>query len=660
MIGTALLVLQAAMPGPMLGARVETILPRTPIPREGQVAVLTATSADTVYVGDQLEILTTAWFPVSVRQRLRRPPTLRPPTLNGVYSLPVVTLPGAAASRTVGETDYELFASHQVVFPLTPGTLRVPAAELSFTLPGGRPLFGEDRTDDRRSPVRTVVVLPLPATGRPGGFVGQVARDLTLRWQLGSPTMRVGESFAVDLVIAGRGNLNIWNTPAIAWPGGVRVYPDEVTATPSWQGGRLGGARRARYLLLADSVGSLRLPEVRISYFDPAVRRYREVAVGSVVIPVLPPAAVGPPRQPPGWLPARDIPWPQRILRGAPLTLLLLGLAGPVLAVAMLVVRGRRGRPDPAPMVPPLERFERLLQRACGEELAVDPRLVTQRLRRVGVPRRDAEAATALHERLRRVRYGRQADAAGEGTLSGDAAAWLSRLPARVARRYLAVFLALVAGGPAGVAAQEADPARRYADGAWDAAAAAQADAVRRHPDDATARHNLAAALWMAHRDGEAAAALLEAYRLAPRDAAIRRLWGEMARTHQQIRPLAPPLPVTPGEAMLAGLAAWILAWLGLGLGWRRAALGCGVAALMLAGGGVAVERSRARPAALVTQAVPLRLSPHGLAPVTGTVDGLAHVPVEDRQPGWVRVRDPLGRSGWVPETAVAELRQLD
>lgn len=656
-----LLLLQATMPGPTVAARVEALLPRSPIPREGQVAVLTTSSVDTVWLGDQLEILTTAWFPVSIRQRLRRPPTLRPPTLNGVYGYPVVTLPGTAAQRTIGETDYDLFASHQVVFPLTSGRLTIPAAELSFSLPGGRPLFGEDRLDERRSPLRTVTVRALPIAGQPEGFTGAVARDLRVAWRLSAPNSRVGELFAADLLVGGQGNLTLWATPEIAWPEGVRVYPDRVDEAPDWREGRLGGVRRTRFLLLADSTGSITLPAVRFPYFDPLAGRYREVTASAVVVPVLPAIAADSPRNVPAWVVERPAGFASRVVGNWWGVLLALAALAPLAAGWYARTRQRRRRAGPPRRLSAEERFEHLVARLGGEPAASDPRLLSGALRRAGVSRADAEAAVTLHERLRRQRFAPGLDRdAPDGGLSRDTEGWLKRLPTRLVGRHPGLICLAMMLAAQAVMAQSLDPRELYRDGAWEAAVTAQQAVVRASPSSGTAWRNHAAALWMARRDGEAAAALLEAYRLAPRDGGIRQLWSEVALSHQQIRPLAPALPVTPPELMAAGFLLWLVASGLLAAGARRWAAGLAVGAVLVAGAGVSVERARSRPAALTAHAVPLRLSPHGLAPTLGMVDGLALVPLEDARPGWVRIVDPLGRRGWVPAAAVAPLRRLD
>lgn len=656
-----LFALQAVMPGSAVAARVDALLPRVPLPREGQVAVFATASADTIYAGDQLEILTTAWFPVAVRQRLRRPPMLRPPSLSGVYSLPVITLPGVAALRTIGETSYELFASHQLVFPFAPGPLTVPAAELAFSMPGTRGFFGEDRLDERRSPERTIVVRPLPAGGRPAHFNGAVARELSVSWRLGAPNMRVGELLAVDLRIAGQGNLNLWPVPAVEWPAGLRVYPDRVTEVPEWRGGRLGGERRARFLLLADSTGSITLPAVRVAHFNPGTARYHEAFTAPVVIPVLPPRVAATPRAAPLWVVERPPPIAVRVVERWGTLVLILGALVPVAAGAADWLRARRRR-RPTPVVAGADaRFERLLETLADDPSAAAATGLAAALRRAGISRADADTAVALHEQLRRRRFAPdRISSEGDDDFVQAAARWLRRVPSRIGRRVGGGVVLFWLGAPGGAVAQAPDPAALYREAAWEAAVAAQREVVRATPRAATAWRNYATALWMARRDGAAAAALLEAYRLEPRNGGVRRLWGELALTYRQLRPLAPVVPLTPQELLLGGAAIWVVAAVGWVAGRRRLALAAGGLALLLATAGVGIDRARRQPAALTAEVTPLRLSPHGLAPLLGTVDGLALVPVEAEVSGWIRVRDPLGRRGWVREASVVRLRRLD
>lgn len=664
MITAALLLLQAAMPGSTVATRVESILARSPVPREGEVAVITSASADAIYAGDQLEVLTTAWFPAAVRERLRRPPTLRPPSLSGVWSLPVITLPGVAASRTIGETVYDLFASHQVVFPVAAGRLVIPAAELGFSLPGGRQFFGDERRDERRSAERVVTVLPLPAAGRPPGFAGPVARDLRIAWRVATPNARVGELLTVDILVGGEGSLSLWGAPEVEWPAGVRVYPDRVDEAPEWRGSRLGGIRRFRFLLLADSAGSVTLPALRYGFFDPLARGYRTAAAPAMVVPILPSVAPAQPRTPPALLPERPAAWPRRLVdQGTPILLLLLA-AGPLLVVAAEWRRRRAGSVRP-PVAQALVRFERLLDRLVGETAEREPAALAASLRRAGLERSAADGAAHLHERLRQLRFARpEARPGREGELAEEAARWFEGLPEPMKRLVrpggVAALVLLALALP--TAAQAPSPSELYAGEAWEAAVQAQHRVARAAPTSATAWFNYGAALWMARRDGEAAAAWLHAYQLAPRNGAVRRAWDELALSQEQVRALAPAVPVTAEELMTAGAGLWLAACVLLAgrPARRRLAGGLALVATLAGATGVALRVHRAAPTVFTTQSAPLRLSPHGLADVVGTVDGFAQVPLEAAQDGWVRVRDHAGRRGWLPAAVVASPRGLD
>lgn len=662
MISLALVLLQVAMPGSTVSTRVESLLARAEYPREGDVAVITTASVDTVYVGDQVEIMTVAWFPTAVRERLRRPPTLRPPSLNGVWSLPVVILPGVAARRQVGETGYDLYASHQVVFPVSPGRLVVPAADLAYSSPASRQFFGDERREDRRSRERTIVVLPLPEARRPAGFAGPVGRGLQVSWRIATPNARVGELLPVDLLIRGEGNLSLWGPPPLEWPAGVRVYPDRATEFPGWRGSRMAGTRQFRFLLLPDSAGSVTLPEIRYPHFDPLQRSYRTAVAAPVLIPILPSIAPAENRAPPPLLLETAPAWTLQLVEDRAAALAGAVVLAPLLALLLVAWRRRapgEGKPLPAQA---LTRFELVVSRLAGPAGEREPARMGQALRRVGVSREESERAVALHERIRSMRYARPESRGGsEQELAEESARWLARLPSRLVRRWLgAAMVVLLAGASLVDGAQVPSPSRLYGEGAWEAATRAQAGQMTPGDRSATAWYNLGAMRWMAHHDAGAAAAWLEALRLAPRNPTVRRGWSELALRHQQARDWEPMLPVTPAELIVAGVGLWCLAMLVLAWPRRRVAAGMAMVGALIVTVGMAVRATRQGVEAVTVATAPLRAAPHGVAETTGTVDGVVLVQVEDTDGAWVRVRDPRGRQGWLPAAAVVMVRGLD
>jgi hypothetical protein len=59
-------------------------------------------------------------------------------------------------------------------------------------------------------------------------------------------------------------------------------------------------------------------------------------------------------------------------------------------------------------------------------------------------------------------------------------------------------------------------------------------------------------------------------------------------------------------------------------------------------------------PLALVLDDVPLRVSPHGRAPALSPLEGGSAVRIVRHAQGWVLVRAPGEREGWLPDEAVA------
>jgi hypothetical protein len=155
------------------------------------------------------------------------------------------------------------------------GKVKIPGAGLSFSVPAGRQYFSEEKPYSLTSSERFLVVTPLP----PGG-PGPVAQGLVLSYELRPEPARAGEPLRVDLVLSGVGNSALWPRPVVPWPDGSRGYAEDVEDSPRLSGGLVGGSRRFRFVVIADSAGSLALPEVQYDYFDPAAGWRSATAVG--------------------------------------------------------------------------------------------------------------------------------------------------------------------------------------------------------------------------------------------------------------------------------------------------------------------------------------------------------------------------------------------
>jgi hypothetical protein len=642
------------------------LIPRVPSPRVGGPSVFTVASASTVYAGDQVDVLTAAWLPRSLRLRLRQPPTLSPPALPGVWSTPRRAVPGAVASRVVDGENYDLFVGFQTVYPLDPGALPIPPARLTWMQPSGRQYFSEERRESVESGPLTLTVRPLPDAGRPAGFDGPVARDLRIEYRLAQGAARAGAVLPVEIALSGAGNLPLWPTPKVSWPSGIRVYEEGSEITPRTAGPRLGGSKTFKFSVVPDSAGTLSLPALEYSYFDPAPATYRLARALSIAIPVLDALPVADRRsalpieqEGPPSLPVRIVTLPWSALAA------LISL--PILAMAAMTLRRRYPRKRAAPVSgpDPAHRLDALLELLAPPDARPSPVALAGALRAAGIDREGAERLVRLHAELVAQRFGRESTGQPSSELLRDIDDALGRLPravrwrggpipALVSGMLAAAILAPALHGQSGI--------ELYTHGEYAAAAQAFRQAANAKPWSAALWYDVAASEYLARRDANSAAALLAARQLAPRDPRVDALWNALAREHEPLRRAGTVWPLTAEECLAAALLlVWIGAPLFLILRRRRwlSAIPLLLAVAVAAAGFIRRAERRA-PRAVLAGGASLRLSPHGLAPERGTIPSFSVVRLERRVGRWWLILTQQGIEGWVPEEILSLAPALD
>jgi hypothetical protein len=633
-------------------------------PSAGQAAVDLIVSADTIRVGEQIDVITAAWFPRDLRLQLRRPPTLQPPVVDGVWTYPQSTPAGIAATRSVGGRWYDLFLAHQVVFPLLPGAVVIPRATLKYSTPVALQFFSQEERFALTSRADTIVIQALPESGRPAGFTGAIGSGLALDRRITPVAARVGEGVAVELSLTGEGNTALWPAPAMQWPPGARAYSDKVEERVGVTEGRIGGTKTFRYLVVPDSAGALALPAISYAYFDLAANRYLAAVLPTTSVPVAPGGeATASTALPPPLLRAGKPSVAWRAGHRVPDWVWLLVLVAPP---AVLGLRGRWSLPRRR--VAPRRRSD---LKSAEEELEVVVRtLVPDAQRRSGaglaaaVRAAGADASlagrvAAARERLLARRYGPAAAAAEDAELATEVRELVRLLGGSLrgwAGRGAALVPLLAAIWFSGLRAQTPSPEALYEAGSSRAAAEEFSHRAGREPAVAAHWYNLGAAYYRMGHDGRARAAWLQARRLAPRSGAVT----------QALRLTPPPdatsgrwswtPPVSPEELLLWGALGWIAGWLGwifrprVRERWLVLLVFSGAAVLA----GLALRAWLREPLAVVLERTTLRLSPHGLAPAVTSLDSGSAVRILRSAPGWVMVEAPGAQRGWLGDAAVA------
>jgi oxygen tolerance protein BatD len=639
-----------------LSLRLARLLDRAPVPGGlDEAAVSVVVSDDSVVVGEQVDVVTIAWFDREIRQQLRRAPTVEGPRMEGVWSYPQPAPGGIAASRRVGGRWYDLFVLHQVVFPLQPGRVVVAPARLQYSMPLAFQFFSQEERYSLLSDTARFAVGPLPGAGRPADFTGAVAQDLSVVQSLSPPAGRQGEAFSFEVTLKGSGNVSLWPLPAHTWPPELRAYSEGTRDAITVADGRLGGRKTFRFLLVPDSAGEIQLPAIPYTYFDPVQRAYHTATAEPMNIMVAPRGE---------GQASRPAPPPIRLDRREPLaTALRSALPGPSAWLLVILpplvffarrMRWRRRRleapPRPAdPLADAERRLDALLATLVEDPVEREAGL-REALSRAGIARPLVERIARSRSAIRGLRYGGMADQSA-AALCREAESVLAALAARPAlrRRMLSAGLLVVAVGlPAGMVGQSGP--ELYEAGAYHAAGDAFARQAAQEPAVPAHWLNLGAARYREGDDAAALAAWVSAARLRPRDPATLRALD--------LVPAADPgsgrwlwvAPASADELWLIATIAWIAGWLGMAAAGRARGRWLVVlaGAALVGGFGATLDRWYHRPLAVVRSGGSLRRSPHELAPTVGELPRLAVVLERGDRGAWLEVIDAEGRRGWI------------
>ncbi len=559
-----------------LNARVQRILQQAPSPpAAGRVALTLILSSDTVLLGEQVDVLTAAWFPRDLRLQLRRPPTLEAPQIEGVWNYPQPTPSGIAASRNIGGVWYDVFVVHQVIFPLAPGAVQINPAALRYSVPLAIQFFSQEERYTLSSTNAVITVLPLPEENRSVWFSGAIGHQLTLRRSVTPGSGRVGEPLNIELTVSGEGNVALWPAPAFRWPPEIRAYSDRVEEKSSLIQGRLAGTKTFHYLVVPDSAGTLLLPSIRYAYFDPSTRSYPLTELEATSVGIARGAVAGAPKAlPPGLLYHQKPALAWRLMHAVPpIVIILFVVLLPLVWLGAPVVRRLRRRAEPVPPRDELAFLHRELGRALeqlGLSAGTGGTALRHALQQAGVPPTLVRETVEWQERLQAARF-----AAGEGghraTLIRGAGVVLAKLREWCdavrgsAGRAAAIVLVLLLAAP--LRGQAPPPEQLYEAGALAEASAGFAARARAEPAVAAHWYNLGAARFREGEAGRALAAWTTALRLTPRDRHVRQALRLVPPADAESAARLWTAPVTPEELGLIALVAWTVGWLGLIVG---------------------------------------------------------------------------------------------
>jgi hypothetical protein len=551
-----------------------------------------------------------------------------------------------------------------VVFPLAPGPFEIGPARVTYSVPVTTSFLSREVRHEPQSDPIPIEVLPQPDVGRPGGFSGAAGAAMSLTFESSAEELSVGDAGLVAATVAGRGNVALWPEPAFVWPAGLRVYPEGVDIELARTDGLVGGIKRFRYLVVADSAGTHRIPAASYAYFDLDAMSYRSIgspslalsSAGPMVPVIVPPRAVMP-----QLTDARGLGLDR--LASLPWWVVAVAFVLPPLAVALSRVRIRRpwrGPRSPEPPEGSLQRLEAQLRVVLSglvpHATTGDGEVLADALRAAGVEEPVAAHAARVRDRLWQSSYGPEGEVDPD-ELAEEVKQVLRALGGEQSSSPMSgvavAGLLLLCANP--LAAQSAE--RLFQAGAYRSAADSFRARTVAEPWQAGHWYNLGVALEYAGRSGEARAAWVRAARSGPRNSAVRSVQRSLPTSDPVTRRLTWVSPVTSSEAWMVAFVLWLVGWAVVGLhGRRRWAMGALVLAAVSGAYGAYVAAQYRRPVALVNVVdAPLRSAPYGAAQATRQLADGSAVVVQRSQGRWVLVERGDAR-GWLLRDEITPL----
>ncbi|MGE5109147.1 MAG: BatD family protein [Sphingobacteriales bacterium] len=230
------------------------------------------------------------------------------PTLNG-FSVSELTTPESMdfqPDQLNGKPFYSTVLRKVQLFPLQSGEITLEPIEVSSQVRflkaneaaknnnnGFDDIFRDFFDDDMLSgeteehnltqqtkPV-TITVKPLPENNKPASFNGAVGK-FAVQAAMVNSTIAANETGTLKIVIEGKGNLSMINSPVINWPQGIESFEPSSRENIDNSTVPLSGSKTFEYPFTVRDKGNYTLPAVAFSYFNPETQAYETASANSV------------------------------------------------------------------------------------------------------------------------------------------------------------------------------------------------------------------------------------------------------------------------------------------------------------------------------------------------------------------------------------------
>jgi len=196
----------------------------------------------------------------------------------------------------------------KLLFPTKAGRLTIPVSTLTIGIPR-MSLFDAGGTVQRSTKPVTIEVKPIPDEPGFSGAVGHFKADASID----RSSLAFGEAATLHFKVEGSGNLKWVDRGPELTVLGAKVYPPQVKSSLQTRSTGIVGSRTWEFVVVPQTAGTLEIPSLTFSYFDPSEKHIVHRST-----PVLPLQVSG---GAPGATPPAPMAGPSIASRGGPLPL---------------------------------------------------------------------------------------------------------------------------------------------------------------------------------------------------------------------------------------------------------------------------------------------------------------------------------------------------
>jgi hypothetical protein len=268
--------------GSLLGRR-ESRVP------EGEIFVDASLDRERAYVGEQILLV----YRVYTQPQLAAlPQPQKLPAFPGfwVEEIPVDSRSTLRRRVIRGKEYTEITLMKKALFPTRSGdlTLEETVFEIPVRAVSDDPFdrfFKASRPVYRKTPAKTIKILPLPEEGRPASFRGAVGR-FSMEVEADRHQASVNDAVGLSVEVRGDGNLRTVGEPVVQEAPDYRRFAPKMKESRQVRDDRIEGIRTWSYVFVPLAPGEKTLPPLRFSYFDPVAASYRELVSPTFIISV--------------------------------------------------------------------------------------------------------------------------------------------------------------------------------------------------------------------------------------------------------------------------------------------------------------------------------------------------------------------------------------